>query len=334
VAGTRKAIGIGSALAMLVLGVVVAGPAHAANVACGQVITQNTTLTGNVGPCQVGIRIGADNITFDLNGFTVSGTAGRGEEGGIIVLGRTGVMVRNGTVTGFDTGVYVESSTRTTITQMNVTNNVGQGVYDEGIQLYLSDRNTVFNNDVTRNGHGAGIALYDSTYNVIDRNRVQNNNTRGIDDTHGSQQNIGIRVFYLGERGATPITGNVVSNNIVTGNGLDGIQLSRFTVGNTVKGNTVHNNGLTGGSIRDGDGIAVFGQRSFIQANDVRGNGQSGIHVYNGGTGNYIQRNVAFGNNAGPNPDVQYDLRDDNAACDATLWQGNQYGTRNQPCIN
>lgn len=319
---------------MLMVGVVVAGPAHAANVACGQVITQNTTLTGNVGPCQFGITIGADNVTFDLNGFTVSGSPGQGDEGGIIVFGRTGVMVRNGTVTGFDTGVYVESSTRTTITQMNVTGNVGQGIFDEGIQLYLADRNTIFNNVVTNNGHGAGIALYDSTYNVIDRNRVENNRIRGVDEHHGNQQNIGIRVFFLGDRGATPITGNVVSNNLVNNNGLDGIQFSRFTVGNTAKGNTVTNNGLTGGSARDGDGIAVFGNRNFVQDNEVRGNGQSGIHVYNRATGNYIQRNVAFGNNAGPNPDVQYDLRDDNAACDATLWQGNQFGTRNQPCIN
>ncbi|MGH9263322.1 MAG: right-handed parallel beta-helix repeat-containing protein [Acidimicrobiales bacterium] len=331
--GIRRVIGGGCTLALLLLGLVVAGPAQAANVSCGQVITQSTTLNGNVGPCQVGIRIGADNIVLNLNGFTVSGTAGQGEEGGIVVLNRSGVTIRNGTVTGFDTGVYVESSTRTMITGMNVTGNVGQGIFDEGIQLYLSDRNTIFNNDVTENGHGAGIALYDSSYNTIDRNRVENNNIRGIDHTHGSQQNIGIRVFFLGDRLA-PTTGNVVSNNLVRNNGLDGIQFSRFTQGNTAKGNTVLNNGLTGGSIRDGDGIAVFGRQNFVQDNEVRNNGQSGIHVYVGGTGNYIQRNVAFGNNAGPNPDAQFDLRDDNPSCDATLWMGNQFGTRNQSCIN
>lgn len=330
--GFRRVVGIGSTLALTVLGVVVAAPAQAANVSCGQTITQNTTLNGNVGPCNIGIEIGANNVTLDLNGFTVSGTIGRGEEGGIKMFNRSNVMIRNGTVRGFDTGIYVETSTRVTILNMTATENVGQGIFDEGIQFYLSDRNSVINSTVTRNGHGAGIAVYDGSYNIIDKNLIADNNTRGIDDTHGNQQNIGVRIFFLGDR-AGPTTGNVVSNNDVRGNGLDGIQFSRFTVGNTAKNNTVVNNGLTGGSIRDGDGIAVFGRGNFVQDNEVLGNGQSGIHAYSGATGNYIQRNTALNNNAGPNPDVQQDLRDDNTACDANKWLSNQFGTRNQTCI-
>lgn len=324
---------MGGALALSLLGVVVAAPAQAANVSCGQKITQSTVLTGDVGPCGVGIEIGADNIVVDLNGFTVSGTVGTGEEGGIKMFNRSNVIIRNGTVTGFDTGVYVETSTRITITGMTVTGNVGRGNYDEGIQFYLSDRNNVIKNTITGNGHGAGVAVYDGSYNIIDSNVIENNNVRGIDQTHGSQQNIGVRVFYLGDRLA-PTTGNIVSNNIVRGNGLDGIQFSRFTVGNTAKSNTVTGNGLTGGSSRDGDGIALFGRGNYVQDNQVRGNGQSGIHAYTGGTGNYIQRNIALGNNAGPNLDAQQDLRDDNVACDANRWLTNTYGTRSQPCIN
>jgi parallel beta-helix repeat protein len=334
--GIRKIVGGLCTSALLIAGVVAAGPAHAANVACGQTITQSTVLTGNVGPCSSGIKIGADNIVFDLNGFTISGNAvpGTGPDAGIALFNRSGVVVRNGTVTGFLTGIYLESSTRNTITGMTVTRNVGGTfINDEGIQLYLSDRNNVIRNTVTNNSFGAGIAVYDSSYNVVDSNLVKDNNARGGDDHHGSQQDIGIRITFLGDR-AAPTTGNVVSNNKVDNNGLDGIQVSRHTDGNTVKTNTVTNNGLTGGSGRDGDGIAVFGSRNYVQDNEARHNGQSGIHLYSGATSNVMQRNTAFGNNAGPNPDAQYDLRDDNPNCDANLWQSDVFGTRNQACIH
>src|ERR671915_2326466 len=96
-------------LAVALLGTTLVGTASAAHVGCGQTITQNTVLDSNVGPCSGdGIIIGANNITLDLNGFTVSGTAAPGEGAGILLESRTGVTVRNGTVTLFDAGVVVD----------------------------------------------------------------------------------------------------------------------------------------------------------------------------------------------------------------------------------
>ncbi|HEV2810870.1 MAG TPA: hypothetical protein VGV93_10810, partial [Acidimicrobiales bacterium] len=123
----RRSIGIGAALSFLLLGAPVdaAGaedpPAPQAEEAsvrrpaaeptgrrasiaamrsgrlnCGDVITQTTTLTADVGPCPGnGIIIGADNIMLNLNGHTISGTPGPGDgnAAGIRLPFRTGVRI-------------------------------------------------------------------------------------------------------------------------------------------------------------------------------------------------------------------------------------------------
>ncbi len=50
--------------------------AGAAVLSCGQTITQSTVLENDLTGCpNNGIVIGANNITLDLNGHTVAGTA-------------------------------------------------------------------------------------------------------------------------------------------------------------------------------------------------------------------------------------------------------------------
>lgn len=334
--GVRRTIGVGAALALFVVGVAVAGPAGAAHVSCGQTITVSTVLDSDVGPCARGLTIGADNVIFDLNGFRVFGTPNQGDLSGIQALNRTGVVIRNGTVTGFDNGVYLEGGSRNTITNMDVRDNIGPlnntGIFSEGIQLFRSDENTISNNRVVHNGPGAGIFVYNSQRNLITSNQVANNNVLTENQPgHGVlMQDIGIALINIGR--AT--TGNVVANNQVTGNGLDGIQIARLTDNNIVRHNQVSNNGFGQiGNNRVGDGIAIFGRNNLVEENVAYQNANAGIHAYSHptnaalrATGNTIQRNRAFGN-------VRFDLADENPNCDANVWQANQFGTRNQACI-
>lgn len=51
--------------------------------------------------------IGADGVTLDPNGHRVFGTEALGDGAGILVQGRTGVTVTNGTVSLFDAGVAI-----------------------------------------------------------------------------------------------------------------------------------------------------------------------------------------------------------------------------------
>src|SRR5262249_12996952 len=78
------------------------------------VITQNTTLKQDVGPCAGdGIRVAADNITLNLNGHKVFGTPGHLHDNvGVHLMGRHGVVVTGGKalaeITDFDAGVAIE----------------------------------------------------------------------------------------------------------------------------------------------------------------------------------------------------------------------------------
>lgn len=75
-------------------------------------ITQSGSykLSGNlvVPPNTDGIDINADNVTLDLGGFSISAAQSGGT--GVQSAGHSGVTVRDGTVTGFASGVSVSSA--------------------------------------------------------------------------------------------------------------------------------------------------------------------------------------------------------------------------------
>ncbi|HVL03075.1 MAG TPA: hypothetical protein VM386_01430, partial [Acidimicrobiales bacterium] len=96
-------MGVGTVLGLVLSLTALLGPASAAHVSCGDVITQNTTLDSDVGPCAgTGLIIGADGITLNLGGHRVFGTPAPGEGAGILLEDRQNVRIANGTVQHFD----------------------------------------------------------------------------------------------------------------------------------------------------------------------------------------------------------------------------------------
>ncbi len=324
-------------------------PARAAHVACGQVITQSTTLDSDVGPCpNNGIVIGADNITLDLNGHRVFGTPNTGDGAGILLQNRQGVTVRRGTVSDFDGGVVILAGSRNTVAQIAAHNNIGASeghppatstLYGDGILVQASSFNTIVANDVNNNGPFSGIGLIRGdtdhpaippgpvTDNLVQGNTVRNN----IACRRGPFcDNDGIRV--------EPQVGpnNRILSNTVTGNGLDGIALFGFTSGNLVQGNTASGNGFHG-AVR-GDGIRIFGFGNTIQYNTATNNAAGGVSVARrtglqgsfpatnpNGRNNVLIRNSAGGNGV-------FDLWDSNPDCDNNRWSGNTGRRVSPPC--
>jgi parallel beta-helix repeat protein len=336
---------------------VVAGSAGAAVLSCGQVITQNTVLENDVGPCPAndanGIVIGASNITLDLNGHTVFGSAqARGEGAGVYMLNRTGVTVRNGTVRDFDGGVAVDGGSGNTVTGITARDNIGTlnvTRFGEGIALLSSTNNRVVANTTVHNGPFGGIGLYsinntehrrtttgNANGNLIDANLVVDNNIARSETINDSD---GIRVERQGEF-------NVITNNRVTGSGLDGIALFAFSPNNTIRNNAVHNNGFLNPFTRRGDGIRVFGgsHNTVVQGNQITGNAANGIILHGVFSdrppvmNSTVTDNFAVGNNRlpplGPGPlgGPTFDLNDGNADCDNNVWLRNTYRTANPPC--
>ncbi len=338
----HRVLGAIVAVSVLQLGTVVTG-AGAATLACGAVVTTNTVLENDVGPCpNGGLVIGADNITLDLNGHEVFGQAGHGDGAGILLFRRTGVTVRNGTVREFDGGVVIEGGAGNRVENVNARNNIGRSrvtPWGDGIAVLSSRNNTIFGNNAVNNGPFSGIGVYSeidldhprqtsgvSTGNVIDSNTVVDNRisrTGGVADT----DNDGIRI----EPGSI---GNTIVNNRVSGNGLDGIAIFARSTDNVIRHNLSTGNGFRA-SARRGDGIRVFAtaNRTVIEHNQATRNGDHGIIV--GSLDNRIVLNTAVYNRRLPPLNVNnpaFDLRDQHPTCDNNLWQDNRYGTVNPPC--
>lgn len=299
--------------------VAVAGPAQAGHVACGQTIVVNTVLDSNVGPCTSGVTIGADNITFDLNGFTISGRPNLPDGAGIRLVDRTGVTIQNGTVTQFDAGVALDGGSANTITNMRTLDNRGTFATDfgDGITLFDSHNNRITNNQVRNNGPYDGIGLIFSDGNLIDSNQITDNN-------QNASNTAGIRLENAS--GGRTSDDNIVTNNLVTNSGTFGIQVFAGGRNNVIRFNQVVGNAI--------DGITVFagGSGNIIEANVARANRGSGIYIrgaagnFGAPTNNQILRNQSFGN-------TQFDLRDGTPNCGTNQWRGNQGATGTPPCV-
>lgn len=186
----------------LLMGTVFAGTAAAATVTCGQVITTNTTLSNDVGPCPGnGIIIAADNVTLDLNGHTVTGNpqarAAQGADAqdaaGVLFRNVSNSTVRNGTITGFDAGVAIVGGSGNAVSNVTARDNINYRIltgvnvapgpdtpscdFADGIAVLNSSNNVIQGNQVIHNGPLSGIAFIEnSDNNLVSRNVVSDNN--------------------------------------------------------------------------------------------------------------------------------------------------------------
>lgn len=229
------------------------------DVQCGQEITSSITLDRDLGPCAGdGLVITADDVTVDLGGHVLYGDPDSRDgrcRAGILLRGVRGVTVRNGTVSGFDTGVAIQGGGGNTVRQITAEDNVNYRVvtgrnadpddvdvdndilciFGEGITVENSSDNVIEHNRVYRNGPFSGIALVgDSNDNRIAHNEVRDNDilnqtpdgratTCGTGPGQGPMargrvvQNIGIRIEGPGaER-------NVIEHNEISRSAIAGI---------------------------------------------------------------------------------------------------------------
>jgi len=335
-------------------GLAMTTPALGATLSCGQTITADTTLENDIGPCpNFGIIVGADGVTLNLNGHTVTGTPAAGDKAGVFLLNRTGVTVSNGTVTAFDIGVAIDGGSGNTVTGVSARDNIGGtgGIGGDGIAILSSRNNRILDNQTINNAPYSGIGLYsrrDSDHpgtpavvrdNLISGNSVSGNIISRNRTTPIGTDNDGIRV-------ENDAVFNTFTNNRVSRNGLDGIALFADTADNIVRDNSVDGNGFYRTTARRGSGIIVFSRsaRNVVENNLVTRNADSGIDIRQpvgtsaGATSNRIANNTAVGNSALPFiPSAvfgpSFDLKDGNADCDANVWSANQYRTFNQPCV-
>jgi len=318
---------------------------------CGRVITHDTTLTSDLGPCyNDGVVIGADQVTLDLGGKRIFGFAGPsdGNSVGVRLKDRTGVRVNGGTVSGFDAGVAVSGGSSNFLVHLTIKDNVGpddafNSTYGDGIFIEDSPRNRIANNTLTHNGVYDGIGIYGplANANVISGNVIE----RTVGPSDGGPSGQGIIINGASGNGPpTFITSTQVQDNVVRANASAGIANINQVKGSIVD-NVVAGNGATN-AIGNGIGISVgfswdLGPTEMlVKGNQVQGNGVDGIRIGNpfgiatgNPTGNKILDNNVVNNATNPGADgyeggIQaFDLHDLNVNCDHDVWRGNTWGS-------
>lgn len=117
-----------------------------ANPVCGSTITVTTTLTGNIGPCAgIGLIIGANSITLNCNGYTISGT---NTNYGISIMQWTKVKIENCVVTNATTGFYAFNVTQSTFSSNIARNNTLDGFAAVGSRSNTYTENVADNNGI------------------------------------------------------------------------------------------------------------------------------------------------------------------------------------------
>ncbi len=96
------------------------GPRAAASDLCGTTILADLKLDHDLICTGPGLIVGADGITIDLNGHTITGP---GSGVGINVPNRTGVLIVGGTVRNFLAGVQLVNSTAIVVKDNRFTGN-------------------------------------------------------------------------------------------------------------------------------------------------------------------------------------------------------------------
>lgn len=312
------------------------GLAQAGHLTCGDILVANTTLDTNLSCAGTsGVIIGADGITVDLNGFTITGTTAAFAFGVDNTGGFNNVTIRDGAISGFEQGIRAEGARNFRIRRLTLSGQTSSHAIDilDSDQVRIENVSISLDTTATAIGDPEGIRL-ESVDQVIvhsvhvDGGFIGVNFACGTCDgtelpTNGRVEdstftNNGFGVLIANSTDAR-ITSNRISGassfcdfcgNIDIG---AGIRLSDFLV---VTGSRISKNVVIGSAVgikvapsndiriwdndvnaNTAEGILLSDtDDSRIERNRVHLNGGDGISLTSGSTGNRIRRNQATGN--------------------------------------
>jgi hypothetical protein len=112
-------------------------------------------------------------VTVNLNGFVISGLGGTSTGVGIDASAATGVIIANGTITGYGTGIKLNSNS--SVVNLQVYNNNSDGVAVSGSSCFVS-------NSVIAGNSGSGLDFADTTSGYL--SNVLNNSSNVLNGTN------------------------------------------------------------------------------------------------------------------------------------------------------
>ena len=201
---------------------------------CGQVITRDVILLKDIECPGVGMIVGADGITINLNNHRLSLANNTGlsripeiEEIGILVPGKKNITIKGpGVITGFDKAIEFAGSGRGYVLDLKLTGN------NMGLSLKASEEITIYRSFIE--GNTIGVASQSSKEGLIISNQISQNTNEGI---------VFMDSNYF-----------IIGANSVIGNGDIGIFLDVSSFNNTVSSNNILNHAV---DVSNADGIPI-----------------------------------------------------------------------------
>ncbi len=243
---------------------------------CGDWVFGNAVLMGDLNDCPAeGLVVAADNVTINLNGFTIDG---KGGSAGISLLSNHHkvTIVGPGTIRDFATGIAAGRGSKHTLAELSI-ESVDQGIYWSEVSDSLIDQVSItprFN----------GITLDNASANLLVDNTVEGALSEALWIRAGSDNGLwGNRV--LGNHTGFAISGghrNLFEHNSVFDNAI-GVLIAK---GDASVVGSAHNNWIVGNKIYDnhqGIFVTAFGDGSWMKYNQIERNairgGSSGLTI-------------------------------------------------------
>jgi parallel beta-helix repeat protein len=145
---------------------------------CGQVVTQNVVLTSNLNCADGdGLILNANDVVIDLNGHTISGPDVDSQEKtsnkvGIMVPNVNNVVIKDGTIQGFQAGILMTGSQNVEIKEV-VSKDNQIGAFSTGASIVNAHLSILMNNLI-------GFAGYSTQQATIENNILYQNTLAGI----------------------------------------------------------------------------------------------------------------------------------------------------------
>jgi parallel beta-helix repeat protein len=194
------------------------------SLSCGQVVRESVTLSANLECSTDGLIAGADDITINLNGFTIAGPGGESSKVGIMLANNDNVQVTGGTVKGFQAGVLNTGGSDNTVSKVTFTENQ-IAIFNTGAKNTNIETNNMFSNSI-------GVASHSSTGTKLHQNMLTDNQLAGVTLVNSAE--------------------NVLDFNTITGS-VNGVFLDGQSTNNNVNTNTIVQN--SGVDINNGNGL-------------------------------------------------------------------------------
>ncbi len=292
-------------------------------------IDTDYTLTSDMTFDGTGFIINADNITLDLNGHNITGNYPSIYSdpflSGVEVKGHSGITIKNGTIIGFQVGVFLLGSNNNIIRGVTCDENTYLGVMisasnsnlidnvtatsnrQEGLRVASSQHNTIINTTSSSNGwHGLQISGgldYSSSGGPDD----SSSNTSVLNSKFLNNGSIASPANGIASSSANHI---VIENCILAGNAGWGVAIKGFMPEPGVylpSNNHVIKESLIKDNINDSPGYPIpigggiyleYVDQSSVMGNSIIKNSPEGVKLVYSSNNSLLDNNIAL--NSGP----------------------------------